>query len=181
MKFSLKLDFHRIARVWLDELLPAMFKPDKILEHLFVPKPSLSTCFCKAAVELLVPKGPIGVYGLLGAELVPNLSGSLRLQVGVSNQKLSHYENSLALRSDSASIGLPQEFADSVLDGAIECLGSNRNLPSGDLVFFCAAAGNVGSNSALFRELGELVPKMILMASSRPDHDELAALLDFRL
>jgi hypothetical protein len=76
---------------------------------------------------------------------------------------------------DIVVIGLPDEFADSVLTGAVQA-PATRLLGPGVLRFDCAAQGLVGSSRWFFRHLSTIVVR--LLTSRVWSEEELAAILE---
>src|SRR6266496_3738007 len=74
---TLQLAQHRKARVWLTELPDARVNPSNVREHSVQTGHAVFEGMRRAAIEILIPRGPRGLYGLLGAELRPSRSKAL--------------------------------------------------------------------------------------------------------
>jgi hypothetical protein len=177
MMIELNLSFHRKARVWLDELPDASFAADSVLEELLQPAKESIPSSRQAAVEIQAPKGAVIIYGLLGAEFTPTSSGVLRIKVAFGRAENNSYYSPLIPKSEKTTAGLEKDFASDVLRSAVGEISRTGQVFSGDLTFGCAAQGAVGSNRIIFRQLGSVVAKLILLNNRQPAAEELIALL----
>ena len=177
MIFELKLPLHRKTRVWLDELPDASFASENTLKKTLPASYTDIALGRKAAVEIMAPKGAIIHYGLLGAEFTPNTSAVLRIRVAVGKAENKSYQSPLVLKFEKAIIGLEKDFADEVLRSASDEISKRGQSPSGELLFACAVQGAVGSNRVLFRQLGAMVGKLIMLNNRQPTQEELVTLL----
>jgi len=82
--------------------------------------------------------------------------------------------------TDQVRRGLPREYADSVMEGAIYT-NSISPLGSGVLQFNCAAHGEVGSSPNAFRQLGEMVTRLLQMDPSSVTVEQLLDLIQHKL
>jgi len=107
----------------------------------------------RSAIEILIPRGPRALYGLLAAELSPKESGSLVIRVAASDHAGRPFPDSIALSSEEARVGLPLEFSQAVFEGATGQIERTVGMCSGELVFDRAVHGLVGSAPIVFRWL----------------------------
>ena len=147
------------VRIWLEELPNAKYQVGKTLEVVQVAKVSTHSGPICAAVELMRVTGPRILCGLLGATFMPDASERCVIQVAVDSAfempsnwrfpELSRKETSwaLATRLDSIYVGLLEEYAPAVLNGAVR---AGELLGSGLLRFDCAIHGLIGSKSTGF-------------------------------
>jgi hypothetical protein len=178
MTLQLALSFHRSARVWLDELPEvSFFSFEQSFEHAIPANPSVLK-YRQAAVELLAPKGSLAMYGLLGAELIPDSNGKLRVRVGIGTNKNAVYSSPLVLASEKVSVGLEREFAGGVLEVVANEIQQQSVIPSGELIFSWAVQGAVGSSRVLFKQLGSYVSKLILLEEREPSVNDLTTLFN---
>jgi hypothetical protein len=112
----------------------------------------------RVTIEAKLPRGPIVMYGLLGAHFSPKDGGGLTVAVGCTEATdRPTFASYLAVKPEVVRIGLPREFADGVLAGVQDALGSKQSVGSGVLMFDCAASGDVGSSSAAYRLLARAI------------------------
>lgn len=173
---TLHLDRYRKGRIWIGELPDIQYKVADIAERRLENKaPTTAEPRC-AAVELFIPTGARALYGLLGADFTPAEEQLLIVQVAISGAGENTINWSLAGRVDMVFVGIPQEFAIGVLDGA--CSAEEiRLLGPGVLNFCCAAYGHVGSSLAFFRRLSGAVVRLLASNNKLISQDELARLL----
>jgi hypothetical protein len=99
---------------------------------------------------------------MLGASFAPNESmASLRV-TALQDQGGALLADSIATPPETPTVGLPSEFVEPVLEGAIFAAGEPAARPSGDLVFDRGAFGPIGSNALLFRQLAAALTRMLL-------------------
>ncbi len=156
----IELEFgFRKARVWLQEL-PAItyVKIDEVTASVETRVSEISGTRY-AAIELFIPLGGRAAYGLLGARYDPDPSAQqLAIRVDVTGDKDSSIEWARANVVDYVRAGLPMEFTQGVIDGAIE---AKDTIGSGKLHFMCAAHGAVGSSHMMFNVLAKLVVNLL--------------------
>ena len=175
---SLNLGLHREVRVWLNELPELSYPIADVVERSIRTKAPVAATVRRAAVEMLIPTGGFAQYGLLGAEFVSGASGELRLQVAVSDNGGQRIDWSLASGIDEVRAGLPQEYAESMLDGALTA-DEVHGLGSGVLRFQHAAYAVVGSSPWIFQHLAVLVVRLLASELNSRSERELAALLEY--
>jgi len=158
---TLQLAQHRKARVWFNELPDARVVPSNFAEHSVEGGKALCEDVRRAAVEVLIPRGPRALYGLLGAELRPNQSGALVIRVAISRNGGAPFPDSIALSSDEARVGLPDEFSNAVVEGVTNQIAKMAGLGSGELVFDRAAYGSVGSAPIVFKWLAACLVQLL--------------------
>lgn len=174
MMRSLQLPRHRRARVWVGESPEAGYSPTSLVRR-FVSVGSASPVGTRtAAVEWMVPRGPIASYGLLGAELLDDGRHDGEVIVAVNRTGFPMQDN-LALKSDDVRIGLLEEYAEAVVSG-VERVVNEGWCFRGQLAFRWAAHAAVGSSPAFFAELGALVARLLSLTVT-PSEDELVTML----
>lgn len=170
---QLQLTRHRKARLWIGEPPRAEFSPTSFVRRVvsagFAEAPAIRI----AAVELIVPRGPVASYGLLGAELLDNGSGDGEVSVAVNNNGFA-MQGSLAATADDVRIGLLNEYAEAVISGVEEVVRGGWRF-TGELAFRWAAHAAAGSSPAIFADLGSLVAR-VLARRMEPSESDLVAL-----
>jgi hypothetical protein len=66
MELNLELGKHRPANLWLQDLPPARFESDQVLEFSISAAGTPLKTKRQGALEVVVPIGPRAMYGLLG-------------------------------------------------------------------------------------------------------------------
>lgn len=173
----LNLTQHRKARVWLAEFPEARVEfeaaSERVVETDAMPLDEVR----RAGVEILIPRGPRALYGLLGAELRPNRIGELRVRVLTCSGNRRRFKDAIALASDEVYVGLPDEFAAAVIEGVVEQNKRPGGLASGELVFQCAAHGLVGSSPTIFKWLSAVLVRILNLSAENLGEPKLAELL----
>jgi hypothetical protein len=171
----LQLTRHRKARLWIGEPPSAEFSPTSYVRRVVSAGVAEAPAIRIAAVELLVPRGPVASYGLLGAELLDNGTGDGEVNVAV-NSKGFPMQGSLAAMPDDVRIGLLDEYAEAVVSG-VEAVVRDGWRFKGVLAFRWAAHAAVGSSPAIFADLGKLVARVFALRTE-PSESDLVALFE---
>lgn len=151
---SLQLSNHRKARIWLANLPDARVSTTKILDRSVQGGPLTFEGTRRAVIEILIPRGPRSLYGLLGAELhTANKSENLVIHVLTSHESGRPFTSSIALASEETQVGLPAAYSEAVFEGAIGQIKGIGGMCSGELVFDYAVHGQVGSAPIVFKWL----------------------------
>jgi hypothetical protein len=113
----------------------------------------------------MIPVGGRILYGLLGAQFIPNNSGNFSIEVLVSTNTESVFQQSIAANLDKVRVGLPREYSQSVIDGVLYSLDkkSLEILGSGVLRFDKAAHGEIGSSNKFFRKIAATVVQLLML------------------
>lgn len=121
-------------------------------------------------IEILAPLGAKFLYGCLGAIFEPNDSGKLVLRVSVSTESERQLQTSLASSLDIVRVGITEEYAYSVVNGAKLKLQEPKITEifgSGEIYFKWGAFGEIGSSRAFFHDLAYTVIEVMLRAKAR--------------
>lgn len=155
MLHEVDLPFHRRARVWLGLRPPCLFSAEGAFTRRLPCSEVVSPSF-EAAIEIVIPRGPMTSYGLLGVQCA-TYGNQLELKVGQGPGAGANvvFGDSL-LRGDRVLVGLTAEYAAAVLDAA-ENASKFTVVPCGRLIFNCAAHAEVGSSPRIFRTLTSLL------------------------
>lgn len=153
------LSKERRVRVWINES-PANLMPD--FDHVShcrrISSQNIRPLIRKCVViEVFIPLGGRFLYGLLGGEAIDCLYQDFNLVAFEMVATDSVFNGSLAGDLDIVSWGLPNEYIDSVLDGA--CIGIEKyGLPDAATIqFHLAAFGEIGSTVSIFRRLAIII------------------------
>jgi len=149
---TLKLARRDQARLWLGELPSELAFAAKDSAEQTIAAGSTVPAWARVALEVLLPRGPMAVYGALGLSFEPLPAGMIQLRVGSSDEG-KPVTNSLAGRLDEIRAGLPSEFVPKVLEG-LSAGAHLVGLGPGSLSIVHAAAGAAGSNAWVFERLG---------------------------
>ncbi|MBG1268190.1 hypothetical protein [Nostoc sp. WHI] len=168
------------ARIWQDEPLcfPGDYRPvlypivdEKIETILDNTKPG-SLFLREVMMEILAPLGARFLYGCLGAIFEPNNSGKLILKVSISTELERQLNTSLASSLDLVRVGINEEYASSVADGAklkLQETGISNIFGSGDISFRSGAFGEIGSSRAFFRDIAYAVIEVMVRDKAQSD------------
>lgn len=162
------------ARIWLSQLPEIEFSPKAVEERVLAAGQAAPTSL-SVGLELFLARGPMAIYGTLGATFIPAASDGLEIKVGSAEPGAS-FRGSLAHGFDEVRVGLPSEFVQSVLKGLAEGV-SRVQLGSGRLTVRHAAAAKVGSNSWVFERLGLALPVLLTLPPGANWQETLAALI----
>jgi hypothetical protein len=171
---------HSKARIWLGELSELTYPVVEVLERTLEAGASSLPAVRRAAIEMFLPQGGYVMYGLLGAEVIPQRSGRLVAQVAVSGPAEQQLVWSLAGRIDDVRLGILREYSTSVLDG-VSSTEESRSLGSGVVRFDRAAHGAVGSSPWLFQRLSAAVVRLLPLQAESLSDEDVAELLRLSL
>ncbi|MFP5269071.1 hypothetical protein [Coleofasciculus sp.] len=168
---TIKLDRHVQARVWIDENPRAIYPATEIISKNIANGLTKKNKNKRGSVEILIPVGARFFYGFLGAEFIPNDSDSFGIEILVSTEHENIYAESIASEFDQIRLGLPSEYSQSVLDGAIESLAEKKlgEFGSGMLRFDQAAHSQIGSSNKFFRHIARTVVQLLMIDRSRKE------------
>jgi hypothetical protein len=130
-----------------------------------------------AALELFLPKGGRALYGLLGAEFLPNTSQVLEVCVDTVVKNGPHVTWSLAAQVDQVYAGILDEYAEGIISGACESKALLA-LGSGVVNFRWGAHGIVGSSSGFFKRLSDSVITLLSLETLDISGQNLIKMLD---
>jgi len=165
---TIKLDRHVQARVWIDENPRAIYPATEIISNNIANGLTKKNKNKRGSIEILIPVGARFFYGFLGAEFLPNDSGHFGIELLVSTEHENIYAESIASEFDQIRLGLPSEYSQSVLDGAIESLAEKKlgELGSGILRFDQAAHSQIGSSNKFFRHIARTIVQLLMIDGS---------------
>jgi hypothetical protein len=167
----------RRARLWVDELPMNAAVPANLQRMEQVLTGVGTTGLRKfAAIETFQPRGGSFHYGLLGAELMADATGTLLIVVPTESPVPSiQFAESLAGDLDEVVIGGGPEYATAIISALQKT--PRRLLPSGRLIFSTMAHGAVGSAPIVFSSLTEALIRLITRPELPQNADEATALL----
>ncbi len=174
---TLELGKYRRARVWIGELPDATYPCLKTLSHTIATnRPSPGGGLKIVAVEVFVILGPRSIYGMLGGHFTPDAKGQVSIDVNISSANERLFPDNLAGTRDEVRVGLPSEYAQSVVVGVDLAKGELNTLTAGIFSINCAAHGVMGSCDAVYKHLAAILVKLLNIASVEPSDEELIKL-----
>lgn len=166
----------RLARVWADELPPAIYEPGIGLKSAVHRPNHRHVARNRVALELYKMVDTRTVYGLLGAEFEAASEDELVIRVAGSQSDGVQADWSLSSHLDSVCVGLPEVYAHAVRLGAVDEARHGGFRP-GVLSFRYAAHGLNGSSEAVFQWLGRAVVRLLTVPTLPETPEDLDALL----
>ena len=171
---NINLNFHSQARVWIEDA-PSIIYPviDTLTKDVQTGLTRNSERQRQVALEILIPVGVRILYGLLGAKFIPHDSGKLSLAVLVSTNNEFIFEQSIASQLDRVRVGLPNEYSQSIVDGALKALDRETivKLGSGLIQFDLAAHGEIGSSNKFFRKIAAIVVQLLTIDTGSSEQE----------
>lgn len=164
------------ARIWLDEL------PDWKYEVAQVEEQHLPVCgrrkkgLRSAAIEMVLPVGPMAMYGALGATFLAEPGEDLRIQVLVSPNQGDLYLNTLVGKSDKVHAGLPKEYVKGLLS-TVSSFQQTQLLGTGTVSFCRSLHGERGSSVRLFQMISTALIRLFCLENHSLSDGELFDLL----
>jgi hypothetical protein len=123
---------------------------------------------------MLIPTGGCFIYGLLEAEFTPTNLGEFSIKVATSANTGNPVDWSLAASVDEVCAGIPLEYSESVIEGA---LSAGDILGSGILCFEGGAHGAVGSSKRIFRHLATTAVRILVCPFESVSEENLTAIV----
>ena len=164
------------AHVWLDDLPDWQYEATKVAERRQEAQNMKTSARRYAALELFLPIGGRIHYGALGAEFVPEQQEQLVIQVLISTSEGEPVSASLAEKVDVVRAGLPQEFAQAILENAM-MVDENQLLGTGTLRFCRAVHGRDGSSPWIFGVLTRVIVKLLILDRQSSSEERLLELI----
>lgn len=113
-------------------------------------------------VELMVHTGPRICYGMLGAQVQPCAERDIvGISIAYTHGNTAKYENSLLLNDNYVYKGLPQEYAEEVINSVLGTISEKESYPQCDVSFAYAANCEVGSSPMFFAITAEILTNLI--------------------
>jgi len=164
---------HRKAILWKNDL-PFSTKREGYLSkkviQLSEPLTSNSTSF---ALELSLPRNS-AYYALLGVEYIPVDTTEIVIEVNISESVKERYES--LLKNEPIYIGIPAEYASSIIETAEQSLNAIGWQYSGKLKFSIGAHSVVGSSPSIFSRVCRILVSLLsnsLTSKTQKDEEEI--------
>jgi hypothetical protein len=116
------------------------------------------------------------MYGLLGGQWKPDVTGQLTVDVSISTANERPFADSLASKSDEVRVGLPSEYARAVVAGVDAAKIELNTLTAARLSINCAAHGAIGSCEVVYKHLAAILVKLFNATNFNPSDDDLMKL-----
>ncbi|NOU72974.1 hypothetical protein GC098_16360 [Paenibacillus sp. LMG 31458] len=151
MKAFLNLTKYKKCRLWInDYVFPERKDVGKIIDKSIPASMQKRDVARMIAIEVSLPRN-MSNYALVGFEFIPDTAGNVtEVSVFVSSEQTTYSYDNLAL-SNNVFSGIPDEFAQSVLESAIETIKQIGGFSPGKLIFNIGAFSDSGSSIMIFR------------------------------
>jgi hypothetical protein len=147
------------ARLWDGPEVPA-FAGTRVATRVLSAGAAVSRPSRSLAVEVVIPRGAVVVYGMLGAAFASD--GMSALEMTVMAGAGAEFSDSLAIAPETALLGVPEQYAEGIVSGFLRGAEKVGRLPGGSLVFDRGAHGQVGSNPNVFTSLAACVTRLLM-------------------
>lgn len=148
------------GNLWIDEPSDIVYESNKILEIEMIKDNWKKWEDISLAIELFLKNRHASNYVLLGFNYKYEHIGKLKVKVKSSIYDGTIVENTLVSERDEVHAGIPQEYAEQILEVANECL-SNIGCSEGTITFDIGAHGYIGSSKAIFGIATEILLKLL--------------------
>ncbi|MDQ0875948.1 hypothetical protein QFZ77_004607 [Paenibacillus sp. V4I3] len=147
----MKLTKYKKCRLWVDDYgFPGSKDVGKIIDKNIPSSMLKRDVASKNVIEVSLPRNTSN-YALVGFEFMPDLAGNMtEVSVHVSSEQTTYSNETLAI-SNNVFSGIPDEFALSVLESAIEAINEIGGFSPGRLIFNIGAYSDSGSSIMIFR------------------------------
>lgn len=147
------------ARLWDGPEVPA-FDGARVAARVLPAGAAVSRPSRSLAVEVVIPRGAVVAYGMLGAAF--SSDGAAALETTVLAGVGAEFSGSLAIAPETALLGVPGEYAEGIISGFLRGAEKVEPLPGGSLVFDRGAHDLVGSSPIVFTSLAACVTRLLL-------------------
>ena len=166
MKIHFKLQGFDEAIIWRDEAPVAPFFSQTVasseLHGSFRPMQSETS---RLVIELKQPRGPMCLYGLLGAKLHRSNDSTMSLRVGDGLLDPRYFSDSMIAQHDVPRYGLPKDAAGHILT-TIEHEINERELRFNGAFEVCFGAhGDISSSIHVFKLIARALPRIAFRES----------------
>jgi len=168
---------HQRGRLWINECPEIKSKIIGTIQKTVEGVGKISEYKQSAVLELLLPRNASN-YALLGVTYIPLNSKKIDIKINVGIADDVVLKDNIASTSDEVHIGIPEAYALTIMDSAVETL-KELEFPSGILLFDIGAHGYVGSSKMIFSRITKMLVKIIsknVRAFSEEELQELVAL-----
>jgi len=168
---------HQKGRLWINDFPEIKIKTIDTIQKTVEGVEDISKCSKSVVLELLLPRNASN-YALLGVTYTPLNSKKLDIVINVGTADDVVLKDNIAFTSDEVHIGIPAEYALTIIDSAVDTL-KDLEFPSGILFFDVAAHGHVGSSKMIFSRVTKMLVKIIsknVLELSESELKELVAL-----
>lgn len=153
----------QLGRIWINDVPEIKYKEINKLTSAVEVKEIINMEPCRMALELLLSRRDISNYAFIGVKYIPNKEKNLNISVYVSEDEGEILDDNIAMKSDNVFIGIPNEYAETVLSTANKVIEGLPQFSSGDLEFYIGAHGEVGSSKLSFSKVTELIIKLLVI------------------
>ncbi len=88
------------------------------------------------ALELLLSRRDMSNYAFLGIKFTPKNIKSLNIRVNISLDEDEILSDNIAMKSDTVFLGIPNEYAEAIIDTTNKVVREHSLFSCGDLEFF---------------------------------------------
>jgi len=162
-----KISNTQTVRVWIDEIPDAEYVSASVLRKDIPCEFSSEITGSFVAIERTVITGARKLYGLLGGSFRPMKTAYCRLETGMSADDPEVGSRALSRSETSIIKGLPSEYGQAVMEGALKFQG----FKSGHVVFDHACHTAIGSSPVHFAQIAYATVTMLFSGSSRNEAD----------
>ncbi len=150
----------RKGRLWINNLPKIEYTTIDVLKAKIKAEGSTNLVNTQIALELLLPN-EVSNYALLGADFTPNDSDLLTIEVCISKNDDLILSDTIAKPYEEVHVGIPREYAQTIIDTVQKTLNDSVEVPSGILRFNCGAHGYIGSSQAIFSKVTRIILVLI--------------------
>ena len=154
------------VKIWRDEAPVEPFFSQKVLSsELRTPPPQMQWTANEIVIELKQPRGPMCLYGLLGAKLHRSNDSTMSLRVGDGLLDPRYFSDSMIAQHEVPRYGLPKDAAGHILT-TIEHEINERELRFNGAFEVCFGAhGDISSSIHVFKLIARALPRIAFRES----------------
>ena len=159
---------YRKGRIWFSEIPYRNQAKDVVSKKIIVIKKPKCDKSAKVALELYYPRNS-SYYGMLGVEYTPDNSRELTIEVFFIKKGEERFNESIASEYDEIFMGISREYCDAILSTVEKKVIESSYGFSGTLRFDFGAFSSIGSSSAIFTRLSELLIGILELSTHKKE------------
>ncbi|MGE7090718.1 hypothetical protein ACQKII_04525 [Lysinibacillus sp. NPDC048646] len=145
------------GKLWVNDLPDLNYKIINRLTTSIDIEKSMYIKPTSIALELLLSRRDMSNYAFLGIKFMPKNIKNLNIRVNISSEEDEILSDNIAMKSDTVFLGIPNEYAEAIIDTTNKVVREHSLFPCGDLDFFIGAHGEIGSSKFSFSKVTESI------------------------
>lgn len=161
------------GRLWINQVYNLQYGTNKIVKSHFKANNTNEVSIANIVLELLLMPRHVSNYALLGASFTPTSGELLEVRVNISQYNGEVTKDSIAMPEDEVHLGIPEEYAEGIVETTDSVIKEIGGFPSGILEFNVGAHGYVGSSILTFSKITSIILKIMIKKIDNMDVEKI--------